>query len=157
MRWHCCSVTADYASLIRTYGLPCAPSTIGLPSKMKNPKALKYWETSHVRTAGNGLAHCGQCSELVALTASACPSCGSKEYSGFYRRQHAREETNDNVVIITTVSLTLLGVVHGVSTSSSTFWMVLTAAWQGTLGLLLGVPVGFAINFMRFFGRRGGL
>ena len=123
---------------------------------MKNPKTLKL-ETGHVRAARNGLVHCSQCSELVALTASACPTCGSKEYFGFHKRRHAREETNDNVMIITTVSLALLGVIHGVATSSSTFWMVLTAAWQGTVGLLLGVPVGFAINFMRFFGRRGGL
>src|ERR1700761_2417915 len=106
---------------------------------MKNSKTLKYWETSHVRAAGNGLVHCSQCSELVALTASACPSCGSKEYFGFYKRRHAREETNDNVVIITTVSLTLLGIIHGVATSSGTFGMVLTATWQGALGLLVGV------------------
>jgi hypothetical protein len=124
---------------------------------MKQQKKLKYWETSHVRPAGNGLVHCSQCSEPVALTASSCPKCGSKEYFGFHKRRHAREETNDNVLIITTVSLTLLGVVHGIATTTGTFWMVLAAAWQGTAGLLLGVPVGFAINFMRFFGRRGGL
>lgn len=124
---------------------------------MKQQKKLKYWETSHVRPAGNGLVHCSQCSEPVALTASNCPKCGSKEYFGFHKRRHAREETNDNVLIITTVSLTLLGVVHGIATTTGTFWMVLAAAWQGTAGLLLGVPVGFAINFMRFFGRRGGL
>jgi DNA-directed RNA polymerase subunit RPC12/RpoP len=124
---------------------------------MKKQKTLKYWETSHVMPAGNGLVYCSQCSKPVALTASQCPTCGSKEYSGFHKRRHAREETNDNVLIITTVSLTLLGIIHGIATTSGTFWIILAAAWQGTLGLLLGVPVGFAINFMRFFGRRGGL
>jgi hypothetical protein len=85
------------------------------------------------------------------------PHLRLEEYFGFHKRRHAREEANDNVLIITTIAITLLGIVHGIATTSGTFWMLLAAAWQGTAGLLLGVPVGFAINFMRFFGRRGGL
>jgi hypothetical protein len=120
-------------------------------------KTSKYWETRHVKPAGKGLVYCGQCSEPVALTASNCPACGSKEYFGFHKRRHAREESNDNVVILTTLALCLLGIAHGIATSSGTFGAIFAATWQGTVGLLLGVPIGVAINFLRFFGRRGGL
>src|SRR5262249_22613774 len=101
--------------------------------------------------------HCSQCSVPVALTASSCPACGSKEYFGFHKRRHAREEENDNVVIITMLAFCLLGVAHGIATGSGTFGAIFGATWQGIVGLLVGAPIGFAINFMRFFGRRGGL
>jgi DNA-directed RNA polymerase subunit RPC12/RpoP len=120
-------------------------------------KTSKYWETSHVVPAGDGLVHCSQCSEPVALTASSCPACGSKEYYGFYKRRHSHEETNDNVVIVTALALGLLGVVNGIATSSGTLGAIFAATWQGIVGLLFGVPIGVAINFMRSFGRRDDL
>jgi hypothetical protein len=120
-------------------------------------KTSKYWETRHVAPAGKDLVYCSQCSEPVALTASFCPTCGSKHYFGFHKRRHAREETNDNVMIVTALVLCLLGITHGIATSSGTFDAIFAATWQGTVGLLLGVPTGVAINFLRFFGRRNGL
>jgi hypothetical protein len=116
----------------------------------------KYWEIA-AKPAGNGMVYCTSCSDVVSLTASICPTCGSKEYFGSHKRRHAREEINDNTVIYTAIAALLFGIVHGIATSSGVFGAIFNATWQGTVGLLFGVPIGFAINIMRSFGRRGGL
>jgi len=124
---------------------------------MKKPKNSKYWETRHAVPAGKDSVHCVECNWIVSQTAPNCPSCGSKYYFGHHKRRHAREKINDNTLVLTTVALCLIGIVHGIATSSGMISAIFAAAWQGTVGALFGVPVGFAINFMRFFGRRGGL
>jgi hypothetical protein len=109
------------------------------------------------RSAGKGLVRCLDCNEVVALSASWCPRCGSKAYFGVHKQRHAREATNDSVLIGTTVATLLFGIVHGIAVRSGTLSAIFNASWQGALGLLVGVPIGFAINIIRSFGRRGGL
>jgi hypothetical protein len=120
--------------------------------KMERPS--KFFDIQ-ARSAGEGLVHCVDCNNVVAVSASSCPSCGSKTYFGVHKRRYAHEETNDNILIGTTVATFLFGIVHGIAVSEGTLGAIFNAAWQGTLGLLVGVPIGFAINMMRSFGGRG--
>jgi hypothetical protein len=101
------------------------------------------------------LIDCHDCGRLVSFSAVSCPNCGSTEPSGFYRfskkelRRQRAEERNDHMLLITTVACCCAGALYGVLLSSSTFGAIVAGVGYGVVGLLIGVPIGFAINMTR--------
>ncbi len=101
------------------------------------------------------LIDCHDCGRPVSFSAASCPHCGSTEPSGPYvhskkelRRLRA-EDRNDHTLLVTTVACCGGGVLWGVLLSSSTIGAVLAGVGYGTFGLLVGVPIAFAINMTR--------
>ena len=101
------------------------------------------------------LIDCHDCRRPVSFGALRCPHCGSTEPSGPYvhskkelRRLRA-EDDNDRMLAVTTVACTGAGALYGILLSSSTFGAILAGIGYGVVGLLIGVPIGFAINLTR--------
>jgi hypothetical protein len=108
-----------------------------------------------VREMRAELIDCHDCRRPVSFRALSCPHCGSTEPSGPYvhskkelRRLRA-EDHNDRMLIVTTVACTGAGALYGILLSSSTFGAILAGIGYGVVGLLIGVPIGFAINLTR--------
>ena len=101
------------------------------------------------------LIDCHDCGRPVSFRAVSCPNCGSTEPSGPYRfskkelRRHRAEERNDHTLLVATVACCCGGVLWGVLLSSSTFGAIMAGIGYGIVGLLIGVPIGFAINATR--------
>jgi hypothetical protein len=53
------------------------------------------------------------------------------------------------MMVVTTIACCCAGVVHGILISSSTFGAILAGTAYGFVGLLVGVPIAFAINLTR--------
>jgi hypothetical protein len=108
-----------------------------------------------MRTKRVELINCHDCGKAVSFSATNCPHCGSIEPSGpyaFSRREARRfraEQRNDNMMIVTTAACCGAGVLYGVLPSSSIFGAILAGTWYGLVGLLIGVPIAFAINLTR--------
>ena len=122
-------------------------------SKLPDAKLTK-------RARAPELLSCHDCGAGVSFSAVSCPHCGSREPAGPYvhgrgelRRLRA-EERNDRTLILAVAGCGLFGVFFGAMTASGTFGAVLSGMGYGTIGLLLGVPVGFVINVTRHIGRR---
>ena len=107
---------------------------------------------------------CHDCRRSVSFSASYCPHCGSKEPAGTYQfsKKEARkfriEDRNDNYLVRTTLLLGLIGMLYGivVGQRSESSWygvqtavIVISAAWYGLIGLLIGVPLAAAVNMYR--------
>jgi hypothetical protein len=107
---------------------------------------------------------CHDCRRSVSFSASDCPHCGSKEPAGTYQfsKKEARkfriEDRNDNYLVRTTLLLGLIGMLYGivVGQRSESSWygvqtavIVISAAWYGLIGLLIGVPLATAVNMYR--------
>jgi hypothetical protein len=98
---------------------------------------------------------CADCSNLVSFSARYCPHCGSIEPSGPYifsareTHRHRIEYRNDRNLAISAVAFGTLGAAYGFATSTSTIGAFFAVGTYGLFGILVGVPVGCAINFMR--------
>jgi DNA-directed RNA polymerase subunit RPC12/RpoP len=98
---------------------------------------------------------CHDCGNPVALSARQCPHCGSKELAGPYEPKPKRprvigiEQRNDRNLAATSLALGLLGACYGYATSSSMLGAILATLSYGLVGVTVGVPIGFAINFLR--------
>jgi len=110
------------------------------------------------------LINCHDCKRPVSFSAAYCPHCGSKEPAGTYQfnKKEARkfriEEKNDNYLVRTVLLLGLIGMLYGivVGQKSESSWygvqttiIVISAAWYGLIGVLVGVPVAATINVYR--------
>jgi hypothetical protein len=101
------------------------------------------------------LINCHDCGKDVSFSAASCPHCGSIEPSGpyaFSRREARRfraEQRNDNMLILTAAGCCCVGALYGIALSSSTLGAIASGIGYGLLGLLVGVPVAFAINVTR--------
>jgi hypothetical protein len=101
------------------------------------------------------LIDCRDCRRPVSFSAVSCPHCGSTEPSGSYvfSKKEARrlriEQRNDEMLIITTVACGCAGALYGILLSSSTFAAIMAGTGYAVIGLLVGVPIGFAINLTR--------
>jgi hypothetical protein len=101
------------------------------------------------------LISCHDCGNPVALSARQCPQCGSKESSGPYRpskraaRKNGIEQRNDRCLASAALSCGLLGACYGFATSSGAFSAIFWVLAYGIAGLTVGIPIGFAINFLR--------
>jgi hypothetical protein len=101
------------------------------------------------------LIDCHDCRRPVSFSALSCPHCGSAEPSGPYvhskkelRRLRA-EDRNDHMLLVTTVACCCAGALYGILLSSSTSGAILAGIGYGAVGLLVGAPIGFAINLTR--------
>lgn len=75
-------------------------------------------------------------------------------HSGRELRRHRIEERNDRTLMLAVVGCGLFGAIFGVMTASGTFGAALAGVSYGTVGVLIGAPVGFVINMTRHIGRR---
>ena len=111
--------------------------------------------TGHSATHAMELINCHDCGNPVALSARECPQCGSKELAGPYRlskraaRKNGIEQRNDRRLAAAALSFGLLGACYGFATSSGAFSAIFWVLAYGVAGLTVGVPIGFAINFLR--------
>ena len=110
------------------------------------------------------LINCHDCRRPVSFSAAYCPHCGSKEPAGPYQfsKKEARkfriEDKNDNYLVRTVLLLGLIGMLYGivVGQKSESSWygvqttiIVISAAWYGLIGVLVGVPVAATVNMYR--------
>ena len=101
------------------------------------------------------LIDCHDCERPVSFSALSCPHCGSTEPAGPYafNKKEARrfrvEQRNDHMLVITTVACSCAGALYGILLSSSTFVAIMAGVGYGVVGLLIGVPIAFAINLTR--------
>jgi hypothetical protein len=108
--------------------------------------------------------YCHDCKRPVSFSAAFCPHCGSREPAGPYQfsKKEARkfriEDKNDNYLVRTVLLLGLIGMLYGivVGQKSESSWygvqttiIVMSAAWYGLIGVLVGVPVAATINMYR--------
>ena len=64
-------------------------------------------------------------------------------------RKNGIEQRNDRRLAAAALSFGLLGACYGFATSSGAFSAVFWVLAYGVAGLTVGVPIGFAINFLR--------
>jgi hypothetical protein len=101
------------------------------------------------------LIQCHDCSGVVSSRAASCPHCGSLEPAGPYvfsrreARDHRIEERNDRNLVIVSLSCGLIGALYGAAGSATTFGAVVAGFGYGLIGVLIGVPLAFAINITR--------
>ncbi len=101
------------------------------------------------------LIECHDCGGAVSFRAVNCPHCGSAEPAGPYvfnrkeARRHRIEERNDRNLVVVTLSCGLVGALYGAGGSASMLGAVAAGFGYGMLGMLVGVPVAFAINITR--------
>ena len=119
----------------------------------RNPTRSRYIRRMSDRPTE--LIDCHDCGGQVSFRAANCPHCGSPEPSGPYVfsreeiRRHRVEYRNDINLAITSLGCAAAGGLYGVITSSSGLGAVLHGLLYGLLGLLVGVPIAFAINVTR--------
>jgi hypothetical protein len=101
------------------------------------------------------LIECHDCGGAVSFRAASCPHCGSMEPAGPYvfnrkeARRHRIEERNDRSLVVVTLSCGVVGALYGASGSTSMVGAVMAGLGYGTLGVMIGVPLAFAINITR--------
>jgi rRNA maturation protein Nop10 len=85
--------------------------------------------------------NCHDCRRPVSFSAGHCPHCGSAEPSGPYRfsRKEARkfriEHRNDNNLVITSLTLGMIGTLYGIVINiPSVIWATIGAVGYGFLG-----------------------
>ena len=101
------------------------------------------------------LIDCHDCGGQVSFRAANCPHCGSPEPSGPYvfsreeLRRHRVEYRNDINLGVTSLACAALGGCYGATVGSSGLGAIISGVLYGVLGLLVGVPIAFAINVTR--------
>jgi hypothetical protein len=101
------------------------------------------------------LIHCHDCGGAVSFRAASCPHCGSLEPGGPYvhnrkeARRHRIEERNDRNLVIVSLLCGLVGALYGASGSPTIFAAVVAGLGYGLIGVVIGVPIAFAINITR--------
>jgi hypothetical protein len=101
------------------------------------------------------LIDCHDCGGQVSFRAASCPHCGSLEPSGSYVfskreiRRHRIEQRNDANLIVTSAACTAAGALYGAIGGVTTAGAILGGLIYGLAGLLVGVPIAFAINVTR--------
>ena len=64
-------------------------------------------------------------------------------------RRHRIEERNDRNLVIVSLSCGLVGALYGASGSASIFAAAVAGLSYGLIGVVIGVPIAFAINITR--------
>jgi hypothetical protein len=110
---------------------------------------------SHMSDRKTELIDCHDCGGQVSFRAASCPHCGSPEPSGPYVfsreeiRRHRVELRNDINLGVTSLACAAAGGLYGALLGSSGPGAILHGILYGVLGLLVGVPIAFAINVTR--------
>ena len=108
-----------------------------------------------MRAKKTELIKCHDCGGAVSFRAANCPHCGSLEPGGPYvfnrkeARRHRIEERNDRNLVIVSLACGLLGAIYGASGSATMVAAVLSGLVYGLAGVVIGVPIAFAINVTR--------
>ena len=98
---------------------------------------------------------CPDCGSKLSRSAARCPQCGSTELHGPLRlgrrapRMIGIEGKNDRTLVVCSLVLGAIGACYGYAVSAGAFSAILWAPLYGLLGLMIGVPLAFAINLMR--------
>lgn len=98
---------------------------------------------------------CHDCGKPVSFSAVSCPRCGSAEPNGPYRhsrreiRRHRIEERNDGTLIMLMLALGTIGAFYGAKTGSNWLSEAAFTLLYGFVGVVVGVPIAFAINVTR--------
>jgi hypothetical protein len=101
------------------------------------------------------LISCHDCGNPVSPSARWCPQCGSKDLAGPPRisksaaRQHGLEAQNDRFLMLMTVTLGAIGTLYGIETGSSLMREAIGALLYGFIGMVVAVPIAFAVNMTR--------
>jgi hypothetical protein len=91
----------------------------------------------------------------VSFSAVACPQCGSREPAGPYKmsakeaRRHRGEERNDRNLATISLALGGIGALYGLASGSSALGTIIAVIGYGLLGVMVGVPLAFAVNMTR--------
>jgi predicted RNA-binding Zn-ribbon protein involved in translation (DUF1610 family) len=85
--------------------------------------------------------HCQGCGRAVPFSALSCPRCGEV--------RRLREQRNLYTLVVTAVACGYVGGIYGFLLGASTFAAILAGFGYGMVGVLVGVPIGFAINLTR--------
>jgi hypothetical protein len=101
------------------------------------------------------LIRCHDCGGAVSSRAASCPHCGSLEPAGPYvfsrqeARRHRIEERNDRNLVIISLACGLIGALYGAAGSATMFGAVVAGLGYGLIGVVIGVPLAFAVNVTR--------
>ena len=101
------------------------------------------------------LIRCHDCGGAVSFRAANCPHCGSLKPGGPYvfnrkeARRHRIEERNDRNLVIVSLCCGLVGALYGASGSATIFAATVAGLSYGLIGVVVGVPIAFAINITR--------
>jgi hypothetical protein len=68
-------------------------------------------------------------------------------------RRHRGEARNDHTLMVSVIACGLGGALYGAMTASGALSAILFGIAYGSLGVLVGAPVGFAINMTRYLDR----
>jgi hypothetical protein len=86
--------------------------------------------------------HCQDCGRPGPFSAQSCPKCGE------VRRLRA-EQRDHHTLVVTMVACGYVGGLYGSLLGANTFAAILAGFGYGMVGVLVGVPIGFAINLTR--------
>jgi RNA polymerase subunit RPABC4/transcription elongation factor Spt4 len=101
------------------------------------------------------LIDCYDCGNPVSLSARQCPQCGSKDLAGPYRssekaaRRNGVEARNDRFLILMIAVFGTVGAVYGIEAGSSWMRETVGALLYGFVGVVIAVPIAFAVNITR--------
>jgi hypothetical protein len=101
------------------------------------------------------LIDCHDCGKPVSLSARQCLQCGSKDLAGPFQlekraaRRTGVEARNDRFLILMTVTLGAVGTFYGIETGSSLMQEAVGALLYGFVGIVVAVPIAFAVNITR--------
>jgi hypothetical protein len=108
-----------------------------------------------MRKSRTELIECYDCGNAVSFSAASCPHCGSSEPAGPYqfsareRRRHRIEARNDRSLIVIAAVSGAIGVLYGAGSGGGTLGAIAGAFGYGLVGVLIGVPIAFAVNMTR--------
>jgi hypothetical protein len=101
------------------------------------------------------LIDCHDCGNAVSFSATTCPHCGSREPAGSYRMSAGEryllniERRNDRDGAIVAGTAGAIGALYGAASSASLLGAIGWAIVYGAAGLMVGIPVAFAVNITR--------
>jgi hypothetical protein len=102
------------------------------------------------------LIDCHDCGKPVSLSARQCPQCGSKDLAGPFQlekraaRRNGVEARNDRfLILMMIVTLGAVGTFYGIETGSSLMQKAVGALLYGFVGIVVAVPIAFAVNITR--------
>jgi hypothetical protein len=84
--------------------------------------------------------HCQECGRPGPFSPLGCPKCGEVRL---------RAKQQNHTLIVTTVACGYVGGLYGSLFGASTPTAILAGFDYGMVGVLVGVPIGFAINLTR--------
>jgi hypothetical protein len=94
---------------------------------------------------------CHDCGKPVSLSARQCAQCGSREFAGPYpvSKNSGVESRNDRNMILMMAAFGAIGGLYGVKAGASWMTEILGGVVYAFVGIIIAVPIAFAINVTR--------